>query len=190
MSTINEAMKGGVVKHPAVLGTAVKMNPRDLPEGYEIGETLDGELSLVVTEVPDGYEHIGIVLCGPDGEIKEAHSLWNTVTTAGKNAIADQLLVTPTLGKATHMAVGTGTPGGSALGSELDRNAFSSTQTRSGAVVTYFGFWAAGDGTGAITEAGTFDASSSGNMWMSASFAVVNKLAADTLSITWTLTVS
>lgn len=190
MSTIKEAIDGGVIKHPAVIGTAVKMNPRDLPEGYVIQESLDGELSLVVTEVPDGYEHVGIVLRGEDGEIKEAHSLWNTVTTAGKNGIAAQLLVTPDLNKASHMAIGTGTPSGTALGSELDRNAFSSTQTRSGAVVTYFGFWNAGDGTGAITEAGTFDAGSTGNMWMSASFAVVNKLAADTLSITWTLTVA
>lgn len=190
MSNVFEAIEAGVVKHPAVLGTAVKMNPRNLPEGYSFGDKGDGKVSLIPEMIPEGYEHIGIVLTGPDGNVKEAYSLWNTVTTAGKNAIADQLLVSPTLGKATHMAIGTGTPTGTALGSELDRNAFSSTQTRSGAVVTYFGFWAAGDGTGAITEAGTFDASSSGNMWMSASFAVVNKLAADTLSITWTLTVA
>jgi hypothetical protein len=87
------------------------------------------------------------------------------------------------------MGIGTGTPSGSALGTELDRNALTS-KTRSGAVVTMVGDWAAGDGTGAITEAGTFDASSSGNMWMSTTFSVVNKGASDTLQITWTLTFS
>lgn len=129
-----------------------------------------------------------LVLRGPDGKIKTKRVV-NTVTTAGKNGIADQILAAPTLGKPTHMAIGTGTPGASALGTELDRNALTS-KNRSGAVVTMVGDWAAGDGTGAITEAGTFDAGAAGNMWMSASFSVVNKAAADTLSISWTLTVA
>jgi hypothetical protein len=85
------------------------------------------------------------------------------------------------------MAIGTGTPSGTALGVELDRNA-NTSKTRSGAVVTIVADWAAGDGTGALTEAGTFDAGAAGNMWMSASFAVINKGASDTLQITWTLT--
>lgn len=87
------------------------------------------------------------------------------------------------------MAVGTGTPTGTALGTELDRNALTS-KTRSSNVVTFVGDWAAGDGTGAITEAGIFDASSTGNMHSSASFSVVNKGASDSLSISWTWTVS
>lgn len=123
------------------------------------------------------------------GNIKQVEKYHNTVTTAGKNGIADQVLASPSLGKPTHMAVGTGTPSGTALGTELDRNALTS-KTRSGAVVTMVGDWAAGDGTGAITEAGIFDASSSGNMWLSASFSVINKGASDTLTITWTLTIS
>ena len=42
------------------------------------------------------------------------------------------------------------------------------------------------------TEAGTFDVVTANtvNMWMSASFSVINKLAADSLAITWTLTFS
>lgn len=127
-------------------------------------------------------------LRGPNGALKERRTA-NTVTTAGKNGIADQILASPSLNKPTHGAIGTGTPGGTALGSELDRNAFTS-KTRSGAVVTMVTDWAAGDGTGAITEAGLFDAASVGNMWCSASFSVVNKAAADTLKITWTLTIS
>lgn len=124
---------------------------------------------------------------GPDGVLKQRF-VKNTVTTAGKQGVADQILASPSLSKMTHMAIGTGTPSSTALGTELDRNAFTS-KTRSGAVVTVVGDWAAGDGTGTLTEAGTFDASSSGNMWMSTTYAVT-KAAADTLKITWTLTVS
>ena len=50
------------------------------------------------------------------------------------------------------------------------------------------GDWAAGDGTGAITEAGVFDASSGGNMWLYTSFAVYNKAAGDSFTLTWTST--
>lgn len=131
-------------------------------------------------------DNVTLVLLGPDGKIKEVR-VANTVTTAGKNGAADQVLASPTLAKPTHVATGTGTPTGTALGVELSRVA-NTSKTRSGAVVTIVADWAAGVGTGAITEAGTFDAASTGNMWMSASFAVINKLAADTLQITWTLT--
>lgn len=132
-------------------------------------------------------DNVLITVRGPDGQIKQQESLHNTVTTNGKAGAADQILASPSLGKPTHMAIGTGSPAANALGTELDRNALTS-KTRSGAVVTMVGDWAAGDGTGAITEAGIFDASSTGNMWVSATFSVVNKAAGDTLSITWTLT--
>jgi hypothetical protein len=131
-------------------------------------------------------DNVRLVLRGPDGVIKH-ESVHNTVTTAGKNGAADQVLAAPSLNKPTHMAIGTGTPSGTALGVELDRNALT-TKTRSTNVVTMVGDWAAGDGTGAITEAGIFDAASVGNMWTSASFSVINKAAGDTLQITWTLT--
>jgi len=131
-----------------------------------------------------------LTLRGPDGKVKETR-VANTVTTAGKNGIADQLLAAPTLSKPTHMAIGTGTPAATLLGAEIDRNALTS-KLRSGAVVTMVGDWAAGDGTGAITEAGIFDivTANTVNMYCSASFAVVNKLAADTLSISWALTIA
>lgn len=133
--------------------------------------------------------NVKAVLFDEGGNIKATEEHHNTVTTAGKQGAADQLLASPSLGKPTHMAIGTGTPSGTALGTELDRNAFTS-KNRSGAVITIVGDWAAGDGTGALTEAGLFDASSSGNMWASASFSAINKAAGDSLQITWTLTFS
>jgi len=129
--------------------------------------------------------NVRIVLTGPDGVVKETR-VCNTVTTAARNGAADQLLAAPSLGKPTHMAVGSGTPSGTALGTELDRNALT-TKTRAGAVVTMTATWGPGDGTGAITESGIFDAASAGNMWCSSSFAVVNKGAGDTVSVSWTL---
>jgi hypothetical protein len=132
-----------------------------------------------------------LVLRDENGNIKDERWVHNTVTTAGKNGVADQILGSPTLAKAGWMAIGTGSPAATLLGAEVARVAFTS-KTRSGAVVTMVGDFAAGTGTGAITEAGTFDVVTANtvNMWMSASFSVINKSAADSLSISWTLTVS
>jgi hypothetical protein len=138
-------------------------------------------------------ENVKLVLRGPDGEIKQVEEESNLIVTTGVNAIVDRLLASPSLGVPTHMAIGTGgtspAAGQTTLTTELDRNALTS-KTRSGAVLTMVGDWAAGDGTGAITEAGVFDASSSGNMYSRALFSTINKAAGDTLQITWTYTLS
>jgi hypothetical protein len=131
--------------------------------------------------------HIAFELVHEDGTV-ETWEVDNLVTTAGKAGIADQILASPSLAKPGWMALGTGTPGATALGTEIDRNALAS-KTRSAAVITYTCTWAAGDGTGALTEAGIFDAASAGNMWQSATFAVKNKGASDSLNATWTLTI-
>jgi hypothetical protein len=126
-----------------------------------------------------------------NGELKQEVKNHNAVTAAGLAGILDQVLATPSLDKIGWMAVGTGTAGASALGVEIDRNAFTSL-TRTDAVITIIADWAAGDATGTLTEAGLFDVvtAASGNMWCSADFAAVSKGAADTLKITWNLTIS
>lgn len=130
-------------------------------------------------------------LRGPDGQIKETREGENTVTTAGKAGVADQILAAPSLVKMGWMAIGTGSPAATLLGAEVARVAFTS-KTRSTNVVTVVGDFPAGTGTGAITEAGTFDVVTANtiNMWMSSSFGVVNKGALDSLSISWSLTLS
>jgi hypothetical protein len=133
--------------------------------------------------------HVELNLYDENGRLKKRRRIYNTVTTAGKNGIADQILASPTLGKPTHMAVGTGTGGTTTLNAESDRNALTS-KTRSGAVVTMVGDWAAGDGTAALTEAGVLTAASSGDLWLYTTFSVINKAAGDTLQISWTLTIS
>ncbi len=138
--------------------------------------------------------YCSLELRGPDGVVKEVRSVPNTVTTAGKNGAADQILASPTLIKPGWMEVGTGTPTATLLGAYIvgSRTAMNAPKTRSTNVVTMVTLFAAGVGTGAITEAGTFDVVTENtvNMWMSASFAVVNKGALDTLTISWTLTFS
>jgi hypothetical protein len=93
----------------------------------------------------------------------------------------------------SHMAIGAGATaaaaGQTALVSELGRVALS-TEASSGAVVTYVANFPAGTGTGAVVEAGIFNASSSGTMLCRTVFSVVNKGVDDAMSITWTITVS
>jgi hypothetical protein len=115
----------------------------------------------------------------------------NLVVTAGKNWVADRMNNANTV--MTHMAVGTGTTaaaaGNTTLVTENDRNALTSTSV-SGNAIAYVATWAAGDATAALTEAGIFDAASGGDMLCRTVFSVVNKGSADSMTITWTITVS
>jgi len=115
----------------------------------------------------------------------------NLVVTAGKNWVADRMNDVNAV--MSHMALGTdntaAADGDTTLGTELDRNALTSTTVLNN-TIAYAATWAAGDGTGAITEAGIFDASSAGDMLARTVFSVVNKGAADSITITWTITIS
>jgi hypothetical protein len=130
-------------------------------------------------------------LFGPDGQLKEERVIHNTVTELGDAHVADQMSDS---GEAAlgFMAVGTGsgqTAASVGLAVSLDRNALTSTTQGAGAAdndVIWVGTWIAGDGTGAITEAGIFLADNNTTMNYYADFAAVNKLAADSLVITWT----
>ena len=119
----------------------------------------------------------------------------NLVVTAGKGFVATRMIGTGA-GVMSHMEVGTGTTDPAAGNTTLEsavsssRTAFTSSAAVSGAVVTYIAAFAAGTGTGALTEAGIFNASSGGTMLCRTEFSVVNKGAADTMTITWTVTVS
>lgn len=132
-----------------------------------------------------------VEITGSDGRVKDRREIKNLVVTAGKTFIAARMVGTPTA--MSHMAVGAGTTaaaaGDTALGSELGRVALASA-TSTGAVVTYTATLPAGTATGAVTEAGTFNASSGGTLLCRTVFSVVNKGADDAMSITWSITVS
>ena len=138
-------------------------------------------------------ENVEIILRGPDGEIKQHEHVENLITTAGRNAIVERLDSSPSTAQPSHMAIGTGTnapaAGDTTLQTEIDRNALTSNVAAAN-VLTMIADWAAGDGTGAITEAGVLNAASSGTLYSRATFSVVNKGSSDTLQITWTYTLT
>ncbi len=111
----------------------------------------------------------------------------NLVVTAGLAHIADQMLSAPTQASMSHMAIGTGTTapaaGDTALGTEANRQALGS-KTRSASKVTYYRSFAAGQGTGAITEMGILNSASAGTLLCRQTFAAKNKGANDVLDIT------
>jgi hypothetical protein len=133
-----------------------------------------------------------ITVTNPNGNVTQETIIPNLVVTAGKNLIASRLKDT-TDAAMSHMAIGTGSTsaaaGDTTLGTEAGRVALTSTTVTANAVA-YVATFGAGTGSGAITEAGLFNASSSGDMLCRTVFSVINKGAADTLGITWTVTVN
>tara|TARA_B100001093_G_scaffold511751_1_gene580334 strand:- start:1947 stop:2375 length:429 start_codon:yes stop_codon:yes gene_type:complete len=116
----------------------------------------------------------------------------NLVVTTGKGYVASRMK-DATATAMSHMAVGSGSTAAAAadtaLGSESARVALTST-TVSGADVVYAATFPAGTGTAALTEAAILNASSSGTMLCRTVFAVVNKGASDSMTVTWTVTAS
>ena len=132
-----------------------------------------------------------VTLTKPDGNVHET-IIPNIVVTDGKEYIASRMKDASATAM-SHMAIGTGSTaaaaGDAALGTEAGRVSLTSTTVTSNAVA-YVATFGAGTGTGAITEAGIFNASSSGTLLCRTVFSVINKGAADTLGITWTVTVN
>ena len=139
--------------------------------------------------VNDKLALTGALSIAVNGEVVK--EIPNLVVTAGKNWVAGMLNNVGT--KMQYMGVGTGTGAAAlsdtALGTEVDRNALTSSTVTNNTIV-HAATWAAGDATGALTEAGLFDSASGGVMMARTVFSVVNKGASDSLSITWTITVS
>jgi hypothetical protein len=133
-----------------------------------------------------------IVLTDANGQITHEQEIKNLVVTTGKNFIASRMKDTTDTAM-THMAIGSGTTaaavGDTTLGTELGRVSLTSTTVTTNNVA-YVATFPAGTGTGAVTEAGLFNASSSGTLLCRTVFSVINKGAADTLGITWTVTVN
>ena len=137
----------------------------------------------------DGLKLTGILSIAINDEVVQ--EVPNLVVTAGKNYVADRIKNNSTV--MSHMAIGTGSTaaaaGDTALGSQTARTALTSTTVTNNEIV-YVDTFPAGTGTGAITEAGIFNASSGGTMLCRTVFSVVNKGANDAMTITWTVTVS
>jgi hypothetical protein len=139
---------------------------------------------------------LNILLKDKAGNVKEQRDVKNLVVNTGLAYIASRMKDT-TKGAMSHMALGSGTTAAAATDTDLgtllgSREALDST-TISGTnneKVVYVSSFEAGDATGAVTEAGIFNAATSGDMLCRTVFAVVNKSADDTMAVTWTITLS
>ena len=126
------------------------------------------------------------------GNVKDTREVKNLVVDTGLAFIASRMK-DATATAMSHMGIGTGSTAAAAsdtaLGTEAARVALTSTTVTSNAVA-YVASFAAGTGTGAITEAGILNASSSGTLLCRTVFSVVNKASSDSMTITWTVTIS
>lgn len=133
-----------------------------------------------------------IQLFDADGNLKQEYHESNLVVNAGLNFITNRMK-DASVAVMSHMAIGSGSTapagGDTALGTELGRVALTST-TVTANTIEYVGQFPNGTGTGAVTEAGIFNAGTAGTMLCRSTFGVVTKSATDSMQITWTITVS
>lgn len=125
------------------------------------------------------------------GEVKVDRLEKNLVVTVGKNWIASRMVGTAS-NVMGYMAVGTDSTspaaGNTTLGAEVARVAVTSA-TAATNTVTYVATFGAGVGTGALTEAGLFNANTAGTMLSRTTYSVINKGSGDEMTVTWVVTV-
>lgn len=135
---------------------------------------------------------VAIVLRDKQGNVKDERNIKNLIVNTGLNFICDRMKNDETA--MTHMALGSGSTaaaaGDTTLGSQLGSREALDSDTVSSNTITYTSSFEAGDATGAVTEAGIFNAASGGTMLCRTVFAVVNKSADDSLSVTWQITLT
>lgn len=146
------------------------------------------------------YGKLNITLTDEFGNIKDSRDVPNMVVNTGKAFIAQSMQKTTsnTPVAMTHMGVGTNNTAaavtdaslGTEIGTRSTVTATNVTTTVTNDTSQYVATFAAGNATGAITEAGVFNASTSGTMLCRTVFDVINKGANDTLTITWKVTVA
>jgi len=134
-----------------------------------------------------------VTLLDEFGNIKHQDTYKNLVVTVGKNFIASRMK-DATATAMTHMGIGSGTTaadvGQTALVTQISNRIALASTTVTNHQVAYAATFGAGVSSGAITEAGIFNASTAGTMLSRTVFNVVNKGASDTLNINWTISVN
>ena len=136
---------------------------------------------------------VAIVLKDKNGNVKESRDIKNLVVTAGLTFICSRM-AGASASVMSHMALGSGTTAAAAGQTDLvtllgSRKALDSS-TASTSTIIYVSSFDAGEATGAVTEAGVFNTSTAGTMLCRTVFTVLNKAASDTMSVTWTITLT
>jgi hypothetical protein len=139
---------------------------------------------------------LNIVLTDANGNIKDERTVKNLVVNSGLGYITDRMTANTT-SVMSHMGVGSDNtsvdPADTDLGTLVGSRKALDSDNRSGSdneSIVYIATFDPGEATGALTEAGIFNASTSGVMLCRTVFSVINKAAGDTLQITWTITLS
>lgn len=137
-----------------------------------------------------------VTLYGPDGNIKEKRQGFNVVTTVGKEFLASFLnsaVAAASTFTGKYIGIGTNSTaeaaGDTALGTEVSRSTGTASYI-SGQIFQVTATFAAGSGTGAITEYGLFSSNTAGTLIARDTEAAINKGASDTLTVTAQLTIS
>lgn len=144
---------------------------------------------------------LSVVLRDAEGNIKDQRDINNLVVNVGKYYIAQRMIATgPNSVPAamSHMAIGSGTTAPvvaqTAMITQLARVALTGgTGTVANSTtnqVVYTATFPAGVGTGALVEAGIFNSPTTGTMLARTTFPVVNKEAADSITVTWTVSIN
>jgi hypothetical protein len=140
--------------------------------------------------INENLKFTGYVTVSLNGDVIQ--EIPNLVVDTGKAYVTSRIK-DATAGVMSHMAVGTSAvaaaAGNTTLGTETGRVALTSTSV-AGGTVTYAATFPAGTGTGALTEAGILNANSGGTMLCRTVFSVVNKQAADAMTISWSVSAS
>lgn len=145
-------------------------------------------------EIPDGFYLRGMALLkrfDGFGNLSLAYIGKNLVVDAGRAMVIDRMQTTsPAVPDYEGIGTGTGSPaaGDTALGVEIGtriQGALSQPTATTDRLVSTF---PAGNGTGAITEAGRFNALSGVTLYTRLTFSAINKAAADSLQITHDVT--
>lgn len=139
---------------------------------------------------------VNMVLRDKDGNIKEEREIKNLVVNKGLAFIASRMVGT-SKDVMSHMALGSSNTAPAAghtdvqsiLGSRESIDTISIVGSNS-EKVQYKTTFEQGDATGAIVEAGIFNAATGGDMLCRTTFPVVNKEADDTMAVTWTITLN
>lgn len=139
---------------------------------------------------------LSIVLTDKNGNVKDTREVKNLVVNSGLAFIISRM-VGVSKNVMSHMALGAGTTAAvagqgdliSMLGARetLDSTTISGTNSEK---VVYVATFEPGDATGAVTEAGIFNAATGGDMLCRTVFPVVNKAADDQMAVTWTITLA
>lgn len=140
---------------------------------------------------------VDIKLYDKDNNLKTERKVNNLVVAVGLDHIAKRLINAASPAEMAYMVLGTNSTavnsGNILLGSELAGSRLEATRSSATAgKVTYARTFDPGVATGALVEAGIFnnDQYLGGTMLCRTVFSVIDKGALDTLSISWSITIS